>query len=106
MSMQVQVRDIADGDEITNVDAEPLVITPEARALATRPYRMVVWHDDTDGWCAIIPDLPGLAAVGDTLDEMYLVAQEAKSLWIASALRDGDAIPMPRDEYALAGIAR
>ena len=100
------MREIADGDEITNVDAEPLVITPEVRALATRPYRMMVWHDDTDGWCAIIPDLPGLAAVGDTPDEMYRVAQEAKGLWVASAWRDGDAIPTPRDEYALAGIAR
>ena len=103
--MNTRVRKIADGDQITNVDAEPLVITQEVRALAARPYRMVVWHDDTDGWCAFIPDLPGLAAVGDTLEEMYTVAQEAKCLWIASALRDGDPIPTPRDEYAFVGVA-
>ncbi len=104
--MIAELQDIEDGNESTNVDPVPLVFTPEVRALAARPYRMVVWHDDTDGWCAIIPDLPGLAAVGDTLDEMYAVAEEAKQLWIASALRDGDPIPAPRDEHALVSAAR
>lgn len=104
--MNAELRDIEDDDESTNVDPVPLVFTPEVRTLAARPYSMVVWHDDADGWCAIIPDLPGLTAVGDTLDEMYTIAEEAKRLWIASALRDGDPIPAPRDEHALVGAAR
>ena len=42
-------------------------ITPEVEALARRPYRMIVWHDEENGWAAEIPDLPGLSAAGDTL---------------------------------------
>lgn len=93
---------IADDDETTGVIAEPLVISPEVEALARQPYRMVVWHDDENGWAATIPDLPGLAAAGDTLEEMIAVAEEAKRLWIAAALADGKPVPVPHEQIVLA----
>ena len=77
--------------------AEPLEITPEIEALARRPYRMIVWHDEENGWAAEIPDLPGLSAAGDTLEEMMAIVEEAKLLWIAAALAEGRPVPMPRD---------
>ncbi len=76
---------------------EPMEITAEIEALARRPYRMIVWHDEENGWAAEIPDLPGLSAAGDTLEEMMSIVEEAKLLWIAAALAEGRAIPVPRE---------
>ncbi len=78
--------------------AEPMEITPEIEALARRPYRMIVWHDEENGWAAEIPDLPGLSAAGDSLEEMMAIVEEAKLLWIAGALAEGRSVPLPRDE--------
>jgi predicted RNase H-like HicB family nuclease len=77
---------------------EPMEITPEIEALARRPYRMIVWHDEENGWAAEIPDLPGLSAAGDTLEEMIAIVEEAKVLWIAAALAEGRLVPEPREE--------
>ncbi len=77
--------------------AEPMEITPEVEALARRPYRMIVWHDEENGWAAEIPDLPGLSAAGDTLEEMMAIVDEAKLLWIAAALAEGQSVPIPRE---------
>jgi hypothetical protein len=56
---------------------EPMEITPEIEALARRPYRMIVWHDEENGWAAEISDLPGLSA---------------------AALAEGRLVPEPREE--------
>lgn len=93
---------IAEDDETTGVIETPLIVTPEVEELARRPYRMVVWHDEENGWAATIPDLPGLAAAGDTLEEMITIAEEAKRLWIAAALADGKPIPTPHEQIVLA----
>lgn len=93
---------IAKDDVTTGVHETPLIITPEVEALARRPYRMVVWHDEENGWAATIPDLPGLAAAGDTLEEMVAVAEEAKRLWVAAALADGKPVPAPHEHIVLA----
>jgi predicted RNase H-like HicB family nuclease len=85
---------IEEDDETTNVGGE-LTITPEVEALARRPYPLVIWHDDENGWAGIMPDLPGLSAAGDTPEEMIAIAEEAKRLWIAAALADGKPVPDP-----------
>jgi len=72
-----------------------LAITPEVEALASRPYPLVIWHDEENGWAGIMPDLPGLSAAGDTPEEMIAIAEEAKRLWIAAALADGKPVPDP-----------
>ncbi len=76
--------------------AEPMEIIPEVEALARRPYRIIVWHDEENGWAAEIPDLPGLSAAGDTLEEMMAIVDEAKLLWIAAALAEGQSVLIPR----------
>lgn len=94
--------ELEDDDRTTGISGELLSITPEIELLASRPYRMVVWHDDENGWAAVIPDLPGLSAAGDTLDEMVATAEEAKRLWIAAALASGRAVPAPSETVAFA----
>jgi len=71
-------------------------ITPEIEALANRPYSIVIVHDADDGWIGRIPELPGHIAVGDTLDEMYTLAEDAKRAWIATALALDRPVPPPR----------
>ncbi len=85
---------IDDDDRTTNV-GELLDITPEMEEIATRPYPMIVWHDNENGWTGVIPDLPGLSAAGETPEEMIAIIEEAKLLWIAAALAHGRAIPDP-----------
>ena len=46
-------------------------------------------------WTAVIPDLPGCMAVGETIEAALELLQDAKLAWIMSALEDGDAIPEP-----------
>ncbi len=81
---------------------EPMRIAPEIESLARRPYCMIVWHDDENGWAAEIPDLPGLSAAGDTLEEMMATIEEEKLLWIAAALAEGRPVPAPREELVAA----
>lgn len=100
--MKTYPLDLEDDDRTTGVLEEPLAITPEVEAMASRPYRMVVWHDDENGWAAVIPDLPGLSAAGDTLNEVVATAEEAKRLWIAAALASGRAVPAPNETVIFA----
>lgn len=54
---------------------------------------------DTTAWGAVVPDLPGCFAAGDTMDEAYENAKEAIAAWINTALDDGMAIPTAKTLY-------
>lgn len=90
-----------DDEDITTNVGEPLVISPEVEALADRPYRLIVWQDDENGWVGQIPELPGHIAAADTAEEMLQLAEDAKRAWIAAALRHNDPIPDPRAPEAV-----
>ncbi len=60
------------------------------------PYRMELTPDlDEGGFVVSFPELPGCLSVGDTLDEAYKNAVDAKRSWIESALEDGITINEP-----------
>ena len=73
-----------------------IAITQEMEELARRPYAVLVTQDSEDGYIGHIPELPGLLAVGDTLDEMYVLVEDAKRPWIATAVALGRPVPPPR----------
>ncbi len=75
-------------------------ITPETAALARQAYPVVVTFEEDSGWVGRVPDLPGVIAAGDTLDEMMDVLH-AKEVYIASMLRHGEAVPAPRPYDAI-----
>ncbi|MBL8132988.1 MAG: type II toxin-antitoxin system HicB family antitoxin [Anaerolineae bacterium] len=50
---------------------------------------------ESDGWGAIIPDLPGCVGGGDTIEEALAMLEDAKQGWFTSALQHGDPIPEP-----------
>ena len=60
-------------------------------------YKIVLMPEE-DGWGALIPELPGCVAGGDTLAEALIMLEDAKRAWLLSALSHGDVIPMP-DNY-------
>ena len=51
------------------------------------PYRMELIEDKTEGgYTVIFPELPGCLTCGETLQEAYENAIDAKSEWIIAAL--------------------
>ena len=53
----------------------------------------VVYERGPVSWGAYLPDLPGLAAVGDTLEEVQELIREGLEFHLESMLEDGDPIP-------------
>jgi predicted RNase H-like HicB family nuclease len=51
---------------------------------------------DNDHWVAVLPELPGLAAVADTWAELEREIEVAKRVWIETQLDLGCSIPVPR----------
>ena len=55
----------------------------------------VVFEKGPTSYGAYVPDLPGCVAVGDTLEEVERLIQEAIEFHIEGMLDDGDPIPVP-----------
>ena len=55
----------------------------------------VVFEKGPTSYGAYVPDLPGCVAVGDTLEEVERLIQEAIEFHIEGMREDGDAIPEP-----------
>ena len=56
-----------------------------------------------DGFVVSIPDLPGCISQGDTLKEAYEMINDAKAVWIESALKEGESIPLPSEDKKYSG---
>ena len=57
---------------------------------------VVVIEKAGDGSCsACVPDLPGCAACGDTIEEVKAFIAEAVNLHVESLRRHGDPVPPP-----------
>lgn len=60
------------------------------------PYSLEVFEDpDEGGFVARYPDLPGCITCGDTLDDAYANAIDAKKEWLLATLEMGQNIPLP-----------
>ena len=67
------------------------------------PYKLEIIPDTEEGgYSAGYPDLPGCLTVGDTLEEVFANAMDAKKAWIRAALDDGIEIREPAnlDDYS------
>ncbi len=72
-----------------------MAITPEVERLAARPYHVEITREDGD-YVGRIAELPGLVTGGTTLEEMYAMVEDAKRMWIASAVHHGGPVPEPQ----------
>lgn len=63
------------------------------------PYTIEVVKDEGDdysGWFARVVELPGCMTQADNFTELSEMIREAMTVWLESALEDGETIPMPR----------
>ena len=61
------------------------------------PYKMVVVEDAEGIYTAYFPDLPGCITCGDSPDEVFENARDAKRCWFTAAIKDGYDISEPSD---------
>jgi predicted RNase H-like HicB family nuclease len=67
-------------------------------------YAIVI--DKTDNnYGAWAPDLPGCVAVGDTVEEVQRLMQEAIEMHLAGMREDGDPIPPPVAQVQYVDVA-
>ncbi len=55
----------------------------------------VIIEKGQDSYGAYVPDLPGCVAVGDTVEEVKTLIQEAIEFHLEGMIGDGDEIPQP-----------
>ncbi|MGL5941692.1 MAG: type II toxin-antitoxin system HicB family antitoxin [Waterburya sp.] len=55
----------------------------------------VIIEKGENSYGAYIPDLPGCVAVGDTVEEVKTLIQEAIEFHLEGMIEDGDEIPQP-----------
>jgi len=66
-------------------------------------YQITFEEDPDGGYVAEIPDLPGCYTQGEDLEEAMENIQEAKALWMETALEKGIPIPSPSHEKEFSG---
>ena len=69
-----------------------------------KPYKMEIEPDTNEGGFVVsYPDLPGCITCGDTIEQAYENAKDAKRCWIEAALEDGVSIPEPAPAKTYSG---
>ena len=53
-------------------------------------------REDGGGYLVLLPDLPGLMADGETIDEAIKQAQDAFNAWRAAEIEDKGKLPKPK----------
>lgn len=68
-------------------------------------YAIVIEKAPGSNYSAYVPDLPGCVSVGDTLEELKQMIQEAIELHIEGLREDGLPVPEPSTEVAVVEVA-
>jgi antitoxin HicB len=65
-------------------------------------YPFNVYADPDGGYVVVFPDLPGCMNQADTLDELFEMAEDARTGWIETEYELGHDIPLPSypEEYS------
>jgi predicted RNase H-like HicB family nuclease len=72
--------------------------------MATTKYPIeVFWSDEDKGFIALVPDLQGCSAVGDTAADAVREAHDAIAAWLKAARSMKRQIPKPSRELAYSG---
>ncbi len=60
------------------------------------PYRLSITPDlEEGGYVAEYPELPGCITCGENINEVILLAEDAKKCWLTAAYENNDDIPTP-----------
>ena len=67
-------------------------------------YPIKVFYSVEDkGFMAVLPDLPGCSAFGETEEEAIKQIKIAQGLWLRTAKKEGRRIPQPSSESVCSG---
>ena len=67
-------------------------------------YPIKIFYSDEDkGFIAVIPDLPGCSAFGETEEDAIKEVKIAQELWLKTAKKEGRKIPLPSIEDRSSG---
>ena len=66
-------------------------------------YRKIVNKDDEGTFIVEVPELPGCAADGDSIEEAFANLNDAMEVWLESRLESGQDIPEPRGTETFSG---
>ncbi|MBN1324575.1 MAG: type II toxin-antitoxin system HicB family antitoxin [Methanotrichaceae archaeon] len=70
-------------------------------------YAIEIFYSEEDGgFIAIVPELPGCSAFGETEERALKEVKIAMRLWLEAAEETGRAVPTPQKRSLLAGPAR
>lgn len=65
-------------------------------------YAIEIFYSAEDqGYIAVVPELPGCSAFGETEEEALKEAKVAITLWLETAKNEGRPIPKPRAKELL-----
>lgn len=68
-------------------------------------YPIVIYYTEEDGgYFAVVPDLPGCTAHGETPEEALREARIAQELWLEGARTRGWPVPEPSRYPALSAV--
>lgn len=71
--------------------------------LHSRGYTIELREEEDGSWSALVPELPGAVAVGDTPNDAVEELPAVIDLWIAAASDRGMPVPAPRREESANG---
>ena len=67
-----------------------------------RRYAIEIFYSSEDeGYIAVIPELPGCSAFGETEENALREAKIAMDLWLETAEKEGRQIPRPSEKELL-----
>jgi len=61
----------------------------------------IFYSEEDEGYIAVVPELPGCSAFGDTEDDALKEVMTAMELWIQTAKEEGREIPKPKGRELL-----
>jgi predicted RNase H-like HicB family nuclease len=65
-------------------------------------YAIEIFFSEEDaGFIALVPELPGCSAFGDTQEEALKEAKVAIDLWLETAAKENRVIPQPSEKELL-----
>ncbi|MBN1236752.1 MAG: type II toxin-antitoxin system HicB family antitoxin [Methanotrichaceae archaeon] len=65
----------------------------------------IFYSEEDEGFIAIVPELPGCSAFGETEERALQEVKIAMQLWLATAKEIGRGIPVPQKRSLMASMA-
>jgi predicted RNase H-like HicB family nuclease len=65
----------------------------------------IFYSEEDEGYIAVVPELPGCSAFGETEEEALTEIEVAMGLWLETARKESRPIPQPQSVGLLRAVA-